>query len=137
MFQRNNLLFCLAALAIGAGVAIAQPTLTSTVQISPRPVAVAVDRSTHQVFVADAELGAVVQYDGARGALVGSIPVGGAPASLAVDSTGGRVFVGNRALVSNTTGTAAAPAVMVVDIPTGRAQSFLSSGRRVGALGFD
>jgi DNA-binding beta-propeller fold protein YncE len=119
----------LTLMLVFAGRAAAVPAVTTTVAIGPRPVAVAVERNTHRVYVADVELGAVVEYDGARGALAGPINIGGQPSSLAFDNVGHRLFVGNRDVVG--------PAVSVVDTATGRAQSFLPAGHRVRGLAFD
>src|SRR5262245_60860094 len=102
---------CLALLVV-AGKVGAVPAVTATVGIGPRPVAVAVDPATHQVFVADVELGAVVQFGGQQRSIAGTINIGGQPASLVVDSPGRRLFVGNRDTVS--------AAVTVVDLTNGR-----------------
>jgi DNA-binding beta-propeller fold protein YncE len=107
----------------------AVPAVTATVPISPRPVAVAVDGATHTVFVADVERGAVVLFDGGRGAVASTIAIGGQPSSLVVDDRGGRLFVGNR--------DPAVSAVTVVEIDSGRAQAFLPRGSRVQGLAFD
>ncbi len=122
-------LFCLPFLLKLAGPVAAVPALTNTVAIGPRPVAVAVERGTHRVYVADVELGAVVEFDGARGVITGSVNVGGQPSSLAIDNTGHRVFVGNRDVVG--------PAVSVIDAASGRAQAFLPQGHRVRGMAFD
>ena len=61
---------------------LAVPSLTATVPIGRRPVAVATDSRDHRVYVADVELGAVIPYDGTRGAVGAPITVGGQPASL-------------------------------------------------------
>jgi DNA-binding beta-propeller fold protein YncE len=120
---------CLPLVLLFAGGAAAVPALTGTAAIGPRPVAVAVERGTHRVYVADAELGAVVQFDGARGAIIGTVNVGGQPSSLAIDNTGHRVFVGNRDVVG--------PAVSVINATSGQAQAFVPQGHRVRCLAFD
>jgi DNA-binding beta-propeller fold protein YncE len=113
-----------------AGRAVAVPAVTATVPIGPRPVAVAVDGSDHRVYVADVDLGAVVTFDGVRGTIVGQTVTGGQPASLAVDSQGRRLFVGNR----DSVGTAA---VSVIDTAAGQARAFLPAGHPVRGLAFD
>jgi DNA-binding beta-propeller fold protein YncE len=123
------LFVCVSLCLLFGGRAAAVPGLTGTAAIGPRPVAVAVERGTHRVYVADVELGAVVEFDGARGAIIGSVNVGGQPSSLAIDNTGHRLFVGNRDVVG--------PAVSVVDTTSGRVQSFLPQGHRVRGLAFD
>ncbi len=119
----------LACLATGTARVAALPALTGTIAIGPRPVAVIVEAEGHRVDVADVELGAVVQVDGERGRVLGTIPVGGQPSSLAVDNRGRRLFVGNR--------DPAVAAVSVIDLVTGRARAFLPAGRRVRGLAFD
>jgi len=129
MFRYSGPSLYLALMLGFAGRAAAVPGVTATVPIGPRPVAVAVERNTHHVYVADVDLGAVVVYDGTRGAISGSINVGGQPSSLALDNVGHRLFVGNRDVVG--------PAVSVVDTTTGHTQSFLPAGLRVRGLVFD
>lgn len=127
---RWRLLPCCFLLLLGwAGRAAAVPALTATVPLGPRPVAVAVDPSTHRVYVADVELGQVVQLDGAQRTATGTINVGDQPSSLAVDDRGRRLFVGNRGIVG--------PAVTVVDTAGGRTRALIPAGLRVHGLAFD
>lgn len=129
MIRSVRFLACLPLLLLFATHAAAVPALTDTAAIGPRPVAVAVERGTHRVYVADVQLGAVVEFDGTRGVITGSVNVGGQPSSLAVDNVGHRLFVGNRAGVG--------PAVSVIDASSGQAQTFLPQGHRVRGLAFD
>jgi DNA-binding beta-propeller fold protein YncE len=108
--------------------AAAVPAVTATLPVGPRPVTVAVDRSS-RVYVADAELRAVVQVDGARGTVLGPIDVGGQPSSMVIDDPGRRLFVGNTSLTG--------AAVTVIDLGSGRAREFLRPGTRVQSLAFD
>jgi DNA-binding beta-propeller fold protein YncE len=119
---------CLALLTVAAS-ARAVPAVTGTVAIGPRPVAVAVDPTTHQVYVADTDLGAVVQFGGQQRAIAGTINIGGQPSSLAVDSAGRRLFVGNRDVVS--------AAVTLVDLTNGHTRAFVPAGHRVAGLAYD
>jgi len=90
---------------------------------------VAVEGGTHRVFVADPDLGAVVMYDGSRDVVGGTINVDGQPSSLAVDTQGHRIFIGNRDTVG--------PAVSVADTGTGNVQTLVPAGHRVWCLGYD
>jgi DNA-binding beta-propeller fold protein YncE len=127
MFRAGAFSVCL-LMVLTSFRAAAVPAVTGTVSVGPRPVTVAVDRSG-RVFVADVELGAVVQVDGARGTVTAPIQVGGEPSSLAVDDQGRRLFVGNQGRTG--------AAVTVIDLATGRAREFLRAGSRATALAFD
>jgi DNA-binding beta-propeller fold protein YncE len=129
--RTNPVLFLVFALiAACTGQAAAVPSITATVPISPRPVAVAVDGNDHRVYVADIEQGAVVVFDGTRGTVVGPVNTGGQPASLVVDSRGRRLFVGNRDAAGNA-------AVTLIDTASGKARAFLPAGNAVRSLAYD
>jgi DNA-binding beta-propeller fold protein YncE len=129
MTRPLNLLPCAVTFLLGAARVAAAPVVTNSVAIGPQPLSVVVEAGTHQVFVADADLGAVVQYDGSSGTIVGSINIDGQPASLALDDRGHRLFVGNRDTVG--------PAVSVVDTDSGEVQPLVPAGPRVWGLAFD
>jgi DNA-binding beta-propeller fold protein YncE len=129
MSRTHSLLPVLAAGLIYSSPAMAAPQLTGTVAIGPEPVTVVVEAGTHQAFAADAGLGAIIQYDGARGSVLAPINVEGQPSSLTLDNRGHRLFVGNQDTVG--------AAVSVIDTGSGQAQTFLPSGHRVWCLGFD
>src|SRR5687768_4071176 len=72
MFRRAAYPVYLLMLLLPSLRAAAVPAVTGTVPIGPRPVTVAVDRSS-RVYVADTELGAVMQLDGSRAAPLATI----------------------------------------------------------------
>jgi DNA-binding beta-propeller fold protein YncE len=129
MSRTLSLLPFLAAGLVYSQPTMAAPQLTGAVAIGPEPVTVVVEAGTHQAFVADAGLGAVIQYDGARGSVLAPINIEGQPSSLALDSRGHRLFVGNQDTVG--------AAVSVIDTGSGQAQTFMPSGHRVWCMGFD
>jgi len=129
MRRTHPLLPVLAAGLLYSTPAMAAPELTGTVAIGPEPVTVVVESGTHRAFVADAGLGAVIPYDGARGSVLAPINVDGQPSSLALDNRGHRLFVGNQDTVGS--------AVSVIDTGSGQAQTFMPAGHRVWCLGFD
>lgn len=129
MIRPLGLLPCLLTMLISTGSALAAPTVTNSVTIGPQPLGVVVEAGTQRVFVSDTILGAVVEYDGARGVVGSPINIDGQPASLAIDNQGHRLFVGN----VDTTG----PAVSVVDTGTGQVSSLVAAGHRVWGLAFD
>jgi DNA-binding beta-propeller fold protein YncE len=129
MIRYLRLSLCLPLLLILPGRALAALTLADNVPISPQPLTVAVEAGTHRVFVADADLGAVVMFDDSRGAVGGTISVDGRPSSLAVDNQGHRLFIGNRDTVG--------PSVWVADTATGTAKTLVPAGHRTWCLGYD
>lgn len=129
MKRSLRLLPCLLTTLVWTGSALAAPTVTNSVTIGPQPLAVVVEAGTQRVFVSDLILGAVVEYDGARGVVGSPINIDGQPASLAIDNRGHRLFAGNVDTVG--------PAVSVVDTGTGRVSSLVPAGHRVWGLGYD
>jgi DNA-binding beta-propeller fold protein YncE len=109
--------------------ALAVPSVTTTIPIGRRPVAVAVDGRDHRVYVADVEQGTVIPYDTTRGVVGAPITVGGQPSSLVVDSAGGRLFVGSR--------DGAGASVSVVNLSAGSARAFLPAGRPIRGMAYD
>ena len=117
------------SMLVCGGRALAGPTLTDNVAISPQPLTVAVEAGTHRVFVADSDLGAVVMFDDSSGVVGGTINVDGQPSSLVIDNQGHRLFIGNRDTVG--------AAVSVADTGSGSAQTLIPAGHRVWCLGYD
>jgi DNA-binding beta-propeller fold protein YncE len=129
MIRYLRLSLYLPLLLILPGRALAALTLADSVPISPQPLTVAVEAGTHRVFVADADLGAVVLFDDSTGMIGGTINVGGQPSSLAVDNQGHRLFIGNRDTVG--------PSVWVADTGTGNAKTLIPAGHRTWCLAYD
>jgi DNA-binding beta-propeller fold protein YncE len=129
MIRPLCLLSCLVSMVIGGSRALAAPSVTDNVPISPQPLTVAVEAGTHRVFVADSDLGAVVMFDDSSGVIGGTINVDGQPSSLAVDNQGHRLFIGNRDTVG--------ASVSVADTGTGNVQTLIAAGHRTWCLGYD
>ena len=89
----------LAAVAVPASAAGGY-TVTATIPVGSRPLAVAVDPATHTAYVANNWDGTVSVIDAATRAVTATIPVGTYPAGVAVDPAAGTVYVANGTGVS-------------------------------------
>ena len=87
----------------------------ATVTVSGSATALAVDPSTHLVYVSDLNHAVVSVINGTTDKVTASISVGGAPTAVAVDSSAGLVYVSNVANVDVVSGPVPAGAVTVID----------------------
>jgi len=113
-------------------------TLVRTVVVGSKPVTIAVDKSAHHVFVINAlspfspssmgtGLGSVSMLDTRSGRLLRTVTIGTDPGPVAVDETGGHVFVAN--MLDNT--------VSMLDAHTGTVLRTIAVGARPAALAID
>jgi len=69
--------------------------VAKTVYVGGSPNSVAIDPTTHNVYVANIDDSSVSVIDGTKNIVMATVPVGAAPSAMAVDSTSHTVYVDN------------------------------------------
>jgi len=117
-------LVMVSALVLPSRAVVAETTIGAAIPVGMGPFGVAVNPTTHRVYVANSDSNSVSVIDGATNTVVGSpIAVGTTPIGVGVNSKTNRIYVGNYS--SNT--------VSVID---GVTNTVISSSIQVGSRPF-
>ena len=104
--SKCNIVFCISVLlalfavsvvevSIHAPLAIAAPTVISTIIVGSGPYGVAVNSSTNRIYVVNNSDNTVSVIEGTTNAVVSTITVGSYPYGVGVNSTTNRIYVTN------------------------------------------